>query len=168
MRRLPRRSGVASDLDVDGRGSYDEDVDVDIVLEEIARRVRLLALTRVIARGTTSCGASIGGGVGAVVEDDFVGSDSGSRGILVSGDVKGEQVTPVVVGHVVDVAGCAFGDPLRADGADVVRFAIVVPGDDFDQFGLQGDDLFPAGGPEAIAAPEPIFVPLGEIGVEPG
>ncbi len=53
--------------------------------------------------------------------------DAGLAG-LVGLDVVGEEIAPVVVGHVGHVTLGAVGDPLFLDGADVVGFAVVIPG----------------------------------------
>ena len=65
-----------------------------------------------------------------MVVDDFLGGGVGGLAVSVGGDVLGEEVAPVVVGGVVDVMVGVCGDAGRADGADVVGFAVVVPGDD--------------------------------------
>lgn len=50
--------------------------------------------------------------------------------VFVGVDVVGEEVSPGVVGVVGDVAGGTAGDGAGSYGADVVRFAKVVPGYD--------------------------------------
>lgn len=43
-------------------------------------------------------------------------------------DVIGKKITPVVVGHVIDVGLGSLRNPLFFDGTDIVRFAVVIPG----------------------------------------
>lgn len=68
--------------------------------------------------------------------------------------------------HVCFCAGRDAG--IVEDRSDVVRFAVVVPRHNFDELGEQGEGLVPTEGPGVVAAPDPGFVVLGEIGVEPG
>lgn len=64
-----------------------------------------------------------------MVVHDFFGAGGGGAG-LVGGDVLREEIAPVVVGVVLDVAVCVCRDAWRSDRADVVGFAVVVPGED--------------------------------------
>ena len=43
-------------------------------------------------------------------------------------DVVGEEIAPVIVGHVVDVGLRTGGYAVFFDGADVVGFSVVIPG----------------------------------------
>ena len=68
-----------------------------------------------------------GGGGETVPEVEFFFLDALLAG-LVRVNVVGEEVAPVIVGHVIHVTLCAIGDALFFDGADVVGFAVVIPG----------------------------------------
>ena len=65
------------------------------------------------------------------------------------------------------IASGVGGDTRRANRPDVVGFTVVVPGDDLHKLGLDFEDLVPARGPEVVAAEDPVFAPLREVGVEP-
>ena len=83
--------------------------------------------------GHAAVGAAVGAGRGrvrAVVVDNLLSRGVGGFAVFVGGDVLGEKVAPVVVRVVVDVAIGVGGDARGADGADVVGFTVVVPGDD--------------------------------------
>ena len=137
--------------------------------------------------GDAAVGPAVGArrcGVGAVVIDDFLGRGVRRAAVLVCGDVLGKEVAPVVVGVLVDVAVGVGGDAGGTDGADVVGFAVVVPGDNLrggeqvgrmegdggtnlDKVGLDLEDLIPASRPEVVASQDPVLAPLWEFGVEP-
>lgn len=68
-----------------------------------------------------------GGGGETVPEVDLLFCDGCLAG-LVCLDVVGEEIAPVVVGHVVYVCLRAVWDTLFFDGANVVGFAVVIPG----------------------------------------
>lgn len=47
---------------------------------------------------------------------------------LIGLDVVREEIAPVIMGHVVHVGLRAIRDALFFDGADIVRFSVVIPG----------------------------------------
>ena len=80
--------------------------------------------------GRVSGGAVAGTGTGGgetVPEVKLLLLDARLAG-LVGLDVVGEEIAPVVVGHVVYVGLGTGGDAVFFDGADVVGFAVVIPG----------------------------------------
>jgi len=133
-RRRPQRSrGPRPDLDADVRGAGDEDGQENLVLSDDGGVVDGLVGVDGGAVAGGAAGGAGAGGVEAVPEDELLGGggDGGGGGVaaLVGVDVVREDVAPVVVRHVGDVALGAGGDA-GPDGTDVVRFAVVVPGDD--------------------------------------
>ncbi len=48
-----------------------------------------------------------------------------------------------------------------------MRFAVIVPADNFKKFGLQVERLLPAIKPKVIAPPEPVLVIAGLVSIEP-
>ena len=85
-------------------------------------------------------------------------------GVLVRVDVVGEIIKPGVMDDGVGVP-VSIGRDTRLVGAlrtDEMAFAVVVPGYDFDEGGLEVNRLLPALVPEVTAAPEPVFVILIE------
>ena len=131
-RRRPQRRGWApTNLDADVRRAADEHGQEDFILGDergVVDGVVGVDGGVVARRAARGAGAR---GVQPVPEDEFLGVDGEGGGVaaFVGVDVVGEDVAPVVVRHVVDVALGAGGDA-GPDGADVVRFAVVVPGDD--------------------------------------
>ena len=73
-----------------------------------------------------------GGGIRAVVDDDLLVLGSHRLAVLVCGNVLGEEITPVVVRVVVDIAVGVGDNAGRADGADIVGFSVVIPCDDLE------------------------------------
>lgn len=133
-RRRPQRlHGGPPDLHTHIRRAGHEDGQEDLVLRDEGGVVDGVAG---VDGGTVAGGAAGGARVSRVQpvpEGELLGvrGDGGDGGVaaLVGVDVVREDVAPVVVRHVVDVALGAGGDA-RPDGADVVRFAVVIPGDD--------------------------------------
>ncbi len=114
---------VASDLHRHGRGTREQRGEEDLVLHHhVGTRGRL---PRGVS-GRAVAGARGGGGE-PIPEVELLFRDAGLAG-LVGLDVVGEEIAPVVVGHVGYVALGAVGDPVFFDGADVVGFAVVIPG----------------------------------------
>jgi len=84
--------------------------------------------------------------------------------VLVLVDVVGEIIKPGIMDDGVGVP-VSVGRDTRLVGAlrtDEMAFAVVVPGYDFDEGGLEVNGLLPALVPEVAAAPEPVFVVLIE------
>lgn len=130
-RRPQRRRRAGPDLNADIRGTADEDGEEDFILRDERGVVDGLVGVNGGAVPRRAAGGAGVGGVEAVPEDELLGFDGGGGRVaaLVGVDVVGEDVAPVVVRHVVDVALGAVRDA-GPDGADVVRFAVIVPGDD--------------------------------------
>ncbi len=169
-RGLVATNGYTADGYGDGSGGAEEGVDEDFLLRDLRRG------NNDSSAGNTAVGAAVGTrghGVRAVVVDELLDGGVRSDAVFVRGDVLGEEVAPVVVRVVVNVAVGVCGNARGADGADVVGFAIVIPGDDlggelvfewqvrgrgrgrgtnFDEFGLDFEYLVPAGGPEVVTA----------------
>ena len=68
-----------------------------------------------------------GGGGETVPEMELLLCDAWLAG-FVGLDVVGEKITPVVVGHVIDIALRAMRDTLFSDRADIVGLSVVIPG----------------------------------------
>jgi hypothetical protein len=165
-RCLDRRWWVAPDLYRHVRGGGDDRVDKDLVLGDDCG-IQGWLIVWIVA-----CGTSRGTGFGwidSVPEDEFVLRNIGQAGVaaLVRVDVVRENGAPRVVWHVVDVALGTRGDTPRSDGANVVRFTVVIPGDDLNELRLHLENLLPSIVPEGVAPPDPILFPLWEAGVEP-
>lgn len=181
----PRR--IRADLDGDVGRRMDEGIDEDEIFGDDGGIVVLLAPGRVVAGGAAAVAGRCR--VGTVVEDQFLVLDRRRRVAgLVRGNVGWEHVAPAVVGHVLDVAvGAVRHAGNVVEGADVVRFTVVVPGEDLcgrklgkseyqstggeagiylDELGLGVDDLLPAIVPQVVAVPEPVLA--GQVGVKPG
>lgn len=128
--RLQRRHCVPTNLNIHVRRTRHQHAQEDFVLREEFGVVDRGVLRFMVPRRAT-CGARLRG-VNTIPEDELflVDGVGGGVGALVGVDVVGEEVAPAVVRHVVDVGLGAFGDAGGADGADVVGFAVVVPGDD--------------------------------------
>lgn len=84
--------------------------------------------------GDVAFGATIAAGIlrgGAIPENSSFGGDGDiACSCLVGGNVVREDESPTIVRHFVDVDICPWNDTLRPDRANVVCFAIVIPGDD--------------------------------------
>lgn len=76
------------------------------------------------------CGSVAGtrsGGREAIPEVELLFRDLRLTG-LVGLDVVGKKITPVVVWHVIDVGLGSLRNTLFFNGADVVRFSVIIPG----------------------------------------
>lgn len=134
-RRPQGRGGATADLDAHVRRAADEHGQENFVLRDDRGVVDGFVG---VDGGAVPRGAAGGAGTGrveSVPEDELLvlGLDGGRGGVaaLVGVDVVREDVAPVVVRHVGDVALRFRGDA-GPDGPDVVRFAVVVPGDDLE------------------------------------
>lgn len=120
-------NGHTADGHRDCTGRIEEGVYEDFLLRDLCRR------NGDSGARNTAVGAPVGAsgrGVRAVVVDKFLNGRVGGGAGFIGGDVLREEVAPVVVRVVVDIAVGVGGDAGGADGADVVGFAVVVPGDD--------------------------------------
>ncbi len=103
----------------------DEDVDGDLVEGHLLDGVRCVA--RLVAGG-----AAVGARsrrVRLVVIHHFLVRYRRRLAVLITGYIIREEVPPRVMRMGEDVAARTRGQTRRLDGADVVAFAIVVPGD---------------------------------------
>ena len=108
-------------------GRLKEHINEDAVLGYLSRRDDDLSARN---GAVGSAVLASGHGVRSVVDDDLLVLGSHGLAVLVCGDVLREEITPVVVRVVVDVAVRVCNNAGRSDGADVVGFSIVVPGND--------------------------------------
>lgn len=102
-----------------------------------------------------------------VLGDEVVGR---RRARLVRRNVRLGDVPESVVGHVVDPLGCAVVVVLGGQRADVVRLAIVVPSDDFDELGLRVKNTIPAILPEQVGREDKVLAVANfdaVVGAEP-
>lgn len=65
-----------------------------------------------------------------MVKDDLVLADRGSNSSFVPSNVIGKYVAPGIVRIVLDVAIGALDNTRRANGTNVMAFAVIVPADD--------------------------------------
>lgn len=108
----------------------------------------------------------------AVPEHDLVSVDSRCRvagiiGVLVRRNLVWQRLQPRRMRIAVDVRLCAGGDAGIMNGSDIVGLAVVVPGHDLDEARKDGGGLHPAVVPHRVTAPDPGFVVLWEVSVEP-
>ena len=124
-----RYSCITPNLDRHIRVRHQQRGEEYCILDDGIRIHFCLALVRVVAED--AAGGAAGGGRETVPELHLVAGD-GEGDPLIGRDVVGEEVTPGVMRHVGDVGGGAGGDFGGAGGrgADVVGFAVVVPGYD--------------------------------------
>lgn len=120
-------------------------------------------------------GVTLGGTqVRPVPVDDLVLGDKvirrGGAG-LVGGNVRLGDVAEAIVGHVVDPLGRAVVVVSGGQRADVVRLAVVVPGDDLDKGGLRVENVVPAVLPEQVGREDKVLAVAdldAVVGAEPG
>lgn len=154
------RGWVGSDLHAHRRGLTEEHVDRDLIERDVSNAVRWVA-------GLITSRAAVGARVrrvGFMIIDNLLHSHCGGIAVLVGGDVVRQEIPPGIVRIRQHVTLGVKDDGLRSDGADVMAFAKVVPGDDLlvdelilpdarkisthlDKLGLQLHSLFPTGGP---------------------
>ena len=114
---------ITSNLHRHSRGARQKRCEEDLVLyDDIGTRGWLPR--RVSCSAVTGSGS---GGRETVPEVQLLFSDAWLTG-LVGLDIVREEITPVIVGHVVHVALRAVGDPRLSNGTNVVGFSIVIPG----------------------------------------
>lgn len=126
----------------------------DIVLQDLGNGIAVLVPARIDRRRAvvpSRLGRAGRSGRGAVPVDDFVFASAnvgrrvvcGVYSVLVRRDLVRQSLCPGRVRVAVDVGSGVCAERLRdagfPDRADVVRFAVVVPGDDLDEvwFDLQ-------------------------------
>lgn len=137
---------------------------------------------KVVAAGVV--GRVVRGGVGSItveslqvtavpVDNLLVLDVRGNIGVsvLVGGNEGLGQIEPTIVSHVIGPLGVTIVGVLGAEGSDVVRLAIVVPGDDLDHGKALLDDLLPSVEDERAAREDPVLA-VGDLGTvvsrEPG
>lgn len=77
--------------------------------------------------------------------------------LFIRGDEGLSHVQPAVVRHAVRPLGVSVVAVRAVEAADVVRLAVVVPGDDFDEARLELQDLRPAVEPEEVSGEHPVL-----------
>lgn len=159
--------GLAARGDGDGAGALEEGNDVDDVVHGLpAVGAALKVVARLVVGGTARGGI---GGVAveraqstAVPVDDLVLLDvvvDGSGTILVSGNEGLRELQPSVVGHVVGPLGVTVVVVLGVQGTNVVRLAVVVPGNNLNHGETLLEDGVPAIKEERTTREDPV---LGE------
>lgn len=144
--------GVATRGDAQGGGRLEESDNVDIVVHGLVAVGNTLKVVAAVV-----VGGSASGGVGSIAVEglqvtavpvdnllslDVVGNVGVS--ILVGGNEGSRQVEETVVRHVVGPLGVAVVSVLGAQGSNVVRFTIVVPGNDLNHGETLLEDLLPS------------------------
>ena len=146
--------GLAAGGDGDGTGALEEGDDVDDVVHGLpAVGTALEVVAGLVVGGTARGGigrvAVEGAQSTAVPVDDLVLLDvvvDGRSTILVRGNEGLGELQPSIVGHVVGPLGVAVVVVLGVQGTNVVRLAIVVPGDNLNH----GETLLKDGVPAII------------------
>lgn len=116
-------------------------------------------------------------GVGAVIVDKFFfGDGGGGRAGFESRNVGSCDVSPGIMSHSLDpfdgtsITTSVDRGVIIMQRADVVRFAKVIPGNEFQELGVNLEDLVPASTPKSVREEDPVLV-IGVssvVGVEPG
>lgn len=156
---------VVAGCNGDGAGGFEERDDEDGIFDRFVTIGWASEVIRIWRRGRPWFLAVVGTiafsclGRWAIPVDEliFTWSRDRFRAGLEGGDVGYGHGEPAIMGHVICPFGVAVIAMGRAEGPNVMRLAVVVPGEDFDVLRGQGQYFVPTFIPEKVTREDPVL-----------